>query len=177
MQINFELSAHDFGFKWLKFPTKEYSMYFAILVSLNILRLQIYKLYFFLNILNVIRVIIIPIKTIFFAVIISLILYVNIVLISLNLYSMKILMEEKTIYSVDFSLITLVLTILIISLNMVYFSFYRCYLVLLNGHGALIALLLYFVTPFKNFFQKVIHFLIFFLILYVFFNLTLITTH
>ena len=105
MQINFELSAHDFGFKWLRFPTKEYVMYFVILLSLYILVAQTCKLYMYLNVLNVLHVSPVTTKVALLSITTSLIMYVHILLIGVDLYSVKVLMEEKTVYSVDFSLI------------------------------------------------------------------------
>jgi hypothetical protein len=95
MQINFELSAHDFGFKWLRFPTKEYVIYLGILAGLYILVLQIYKFYLYINILNIPYVSIIAVKTIITFLMISLIMYIHIILIGIDLYSIKILKEEK----------------------------------------------------------------------------------
>jgi hypothetical protein len=132
MQINFELNAHDFGFKWLRFPTKEYVIYLSILVGLYTLALQIYKFYSYINILNTPHVSIITIKTIFISLIISLIMYIHIILIGIDLYSIKILKEEKTVYSIDFSLIFLVLTILVISINLVRLNHNRFYLIFIN---------------------------------------------
>ena len=166
MQINFELSAHDFGFKWLRFPTKEYAIYLGILAGLHILVLQIYKFYLYINMLNTFYINSIGIKIIFISLMISLIMYIHIILIGIDLYSIKILKEEKTIYSIDFSLIFLVLTILIISINLIHLNYRRFYLIFINWNSIFTVFLLCLTTPFRNTLQKILHFLVLLLVLY-----------
>ena len=177
MQINFELSAHDFGFKWLRFPTKEYAIYLGILAGLHILVLQIYKFYLYINMLNTFYINSIGIKIIFISLMISLIMYIHIILIGIDLYSIKILKEEKTIYSIDFSLIFLVLTILIISINLIHLNYRRFYLIFINWNSIFTIFLLCLTTPFRNTLQKILHFLVLLLVLYALHSWTLVTTH
>jgi hypothetical protein len=177
MQINFELSAHDFGFKWLRFPTKEYLMYLLIVINLYVLASQVTKFYSYLNILSILHISSTTIKITFIYLIISIIIYVHIVLIGMDIYSVKILMEEKTVYNINFSSISFILVALLISINLTYYTYYRIYLILLNWNNVLLPLLLCFRILFNSFYKTVIHLLILVLALYVFCTLTLITTH
>ena len=148
-----------------------------ILISLYILVLQINKLYSYMSMLKVLNVDQVPIKTTIACLIISIIMYIHIVLIGIDIYSMKVLMEEKTVYSIDFSLIFFALATLITSLSLMHYTYYRFYLIPLGWHNVLLVFLLHLVVPFNTFLKKVLHFLILLLTFYVFCNLTLITTH